>query len=94
MGRQGRCSGPTGRAASTRTATAASPAGSGAAATGAVSGPVVSASGMAATAYQRVRPPSTWVSAYGGWGTASTVSPPWWSRGWNGPSGCSARWTR
>ena len=82
------------RAASTVTATMASPAASGAAATGADSGPMVSASGTAATAYQRARPGSTWVSAYGGWGTAMTVSPPWWSRGWNGPSGVSARWTR
>ena len=94
MARQGRCSGPTGRAASTPTATVAVPAASGAAATDADSGPVVWTSGRAATAYHRVRPASTWVSAYGGCGTASTVSPPWWSRGAYGPSGASARWTR
>ena len=63
-----------GRAASTWTA-GSSPA-VGAAATGADSGPTVSASGTAAIAYQWVRPASTWVSAYGGWATASTVSPP------------------
>ena len=43
--------------------TAAVPAASGAAATAADSGPVVWTSGRAATAYQRVRPASTWVSA-------------------------------
>ena len=82
-----------GRAASTWTATAASPPAVGAAATGADSGPTVSASGTAAIAYQWVRPASTWVSAYGGWATASTVSPPW-SSGSKGPSAVSARWTR
>ena len=92
IGRHGRGSSPSRSAASTSTVTAPAGPATGVDSTGSLRSPSTCTSESDATAYHREVPGVPVVSAYGGWGTASTSRPAW-SSGSQGPSAAGAAYT-
>ena len=92
IGRHGRGRVPSSSAASTSTVTPAAGPASDAAETASQRSPSTCTSDREVTEYHRVSPGVPVVSAYGGWGTASTSRPAW-STGSHGPSAVGAAYT-